>query len=195
MRRAPDAGEHAAHGGACCAACAIGAPCGSDVDAEPEVDAGDPPPDMVCNRRAGESLESVRQRCGLGDTGMVEQLWDTMNTRERQAYLREVAQQAGLTSRAEQQLIASAINGGFQTLLSLLRNDRDVRIEEIRADRDVRIAQIRGAATGEQDYLGSWGTPGNVNNPTQTTQQTTQTTQPLVTVAALAAVAKLAGLF
>lgn len=204
VRRAPDAGEHQAHGGACCAACAVGAPCGSEVT-EPspdwelrgrfsfDADAGDP--ETVCNRRPNETVEAYRERCGLGETGMVRELWDTMNTRERQAYLREVARESGLTARGEQQLIAGAINGGFNTLLTLLRNDRDVRIEEIRADRDVRIAQIRGAASGERDYLGSWETPGGTTTAPPPPASTQSSSQPLVTVAALAAVAKLAGIF
>lgn len=80
-------------------------------------------------------------------------LWAQMNATERRTYLQSVAREAQLTARQEQQLIAGAVSGTFNTLLELLRTNRDIRLEEIRADRDVRIAQITGTRSGELDYL------------------------------------------
>ena len=202
--------------GHCCAACAIGAPCGSRVQAAgfywgpgvperretvirfggAERAAGDSP---RCERRAGESVAGYQARCGLERTGMDAELWGTMDAAERRQWLRDTSREAGIAAREEQRLIGSAISGGFDTLREIIRTIRDVRIEEIRSGARVQIASIRGLSAREREYLENWGDEGQP----PTTQPPPPTTQPpsssgsggVVAIGGLALLAKLAGVW
>lgn len=207
--------------GHCCEACAVGAPCGSRVEANAGYNwnlapdetrevviraagdvgedraAGDPP---SCERRSGESVAAYRSRCGLEQTGMDAELWGTMNATERRQYLRDVATTARLATAEEQRIIRQAISGGFDTLREVIRTVRDIRIQEIRSGAAVQIASIRGLTQQELDFLERWdsGTGNTMTGLGQiSTQQQQQgiTSSPVATIGIAALIAKLAGVW
>ena len=194
--------------GPCCEACGLGLECGSVVGSSSEYaseeHASEPRErsagigETTCERLRGESLEVYRARCGLDPTSMSADLWAQMNASERRTYLQSVAREAQLTARQEQQLIAGAVSGTFNTLLELLRTNRDIRLEEIRADRDVRIAQITGTRAGELDYLRWVDAQGRTTatNPGSSASSASSSSASTVETLGLVALgAKLLGLF
>lgn len=138
---------------------------------------------------------------------MDQELWATMDARERRSYLASIAREAGQTAREEQRMIGSAINGGFNVLLEIIRAIRDVRIQEIRSGAAVQIASVRGLTQRERDYLEDWGDgrgsgtgSGSGSGTGSGTgsgsgSSSSSSSSPVVTVGALAILAKLAGVW
>lgn len=170
-------GSTHAHG-ACCDACAIGAPCGSDVSRYR--DAGDADPFAPCKRRGESQSEYIRRTgtnarefelasyCDARDEGeerdraeeelearggVDAETWASWGPERRRSWLETVAREARLDREQTQRFVAGLVNSSFEALRNGLRTHRDIRIEEIRSGERVEIARIRYAAQGERAFL------------------------------------------
>lgn len=110
-------------------------------------------PDTGGDRGSSSSPDEEEEDGAPVGTAMDRETWADMDTAARTRWLERVARETQRNNEETRRLVVEGVRSGFDGLLRILRNERDVRIEQIRADRDVRIASIRYQNQGEQDYL------------------------------------------